>query len=445
MSAGKLSADADLPPAAARGGLSRDCAASAVVYLGRLMPTPRANLEDVSARVQQFLLNQGAHYVSRATEENWKHAAVALNLPEHTHLPAGVWVVLPWDAPTPDELEAWLTLSGQSTLPPRVVVMAMDVPSIRGATMQTLASAHGVDVVGISALDRHCYGSPIAPLLQPIFAPEADAVMAATNPLEHLAVGDPRNPEVFFERLRRASPTTAATPWIIRANIAMFMVSVALSLRHPGASLMDSVLIGFDEQTLRTLGANSMHATVVKGEAWRLLSCAFLHANLLHIGMNLYILKAMGDLAERLFGSLAYLSLYLVSAIGGSLLSLAWTLRITPTISVGASGAVFGVMGGMLGFALSRRKSVPMDVYRGLLRSAAMFTVINLAFGFMLKIVDNGAHIGGLLAGLVAGLVLSRDLPPAPQPGRVQILATFVALLGALGLAYAGLIAAFAA
>ena len=406
------------------------------------MPHAHANPEDVSARVQQLLLAQGARYVSKATEENWKHAAVALEMPAHPHLPAGVWVVLPWIAPTNEQLEAWLNQALQSPLPPLVVVIAMDVPTIRPATLQTLAAAHRVELVGISALDEQCYGSRLAPMLQVIFSPDADAALSKTNPLEHLAaLGDQRNPEVFFERLRRAAPKTAVTPWIIRANIAVFALSLALAASH-GTGLLTSLFTGFDNETLVSLGANSFDLTVTHREIWRLISCTILHANLLHIAMNLYVLKSMGDMAERLFGSTAYLGVYVASGIGGSLLSLAWTLSTSHNYSVGASGAVFGVMGGMLGFALSRRKSVPMQVYRSLLRSAGMFTVINLAFGFSLKVVDNGAHIGGLLAGLVAGLALSRDLPPAPQPTKERLYATFAALAVLLALGYAG-VAAF--
>ncbi len=400
------------------------------------MPHPHANPEDVSARVQQFLLAQGARYVSRATEENWKRAAVALDMPVQPDLPSGVWVVLPWLAPTPEQLEAWLDQVQHGPLTPRVVVVAMDVPTIRPATLQTLAAAHGVELVGISALDQHCYGSRLAPVLQVIFSATADQALAGTNPLEHLAgLGDPRNPEVFFERLRRASPGTPATTWILRANIAVFTLSVVLAFGN-GVGPLAALLQGFDNETLSRLGANSVDLTVHQGQAWRLLACTFLHANLLHIGMNLYVLKSIGDMAERLFGSTAYVGVYLTSAIGGSLLSLAWTLSANHNYSVGASGAVFGVMGGMLGFALSRRKSVPLQVYRSLLRSAAMFTVVNLAFGFSLKVVDNGAHIGGLVAGLIAGVALSRDLPPAPQPSRQRLALTFGALFGLLGLAY---------
>ncbi len=398
------------------------------------MPHPHANPHDVSARVQQFLLAQGGQYASRVTEENWKQAAVALEVPPGGALPAGVWVVLPWLAPTPEQLEAWLTQVLAGPLPPQVVVLPMDVPTVRPATLRTLAATYRLEIIGISALDQQCYGTRTAALLQAIFAPNATAALAATNPLEHLAgLGDPRNPDVFFERLRRASPTVAATPWIIGANIAMFVVCVLVALGDG-----TSPLVGFDNATLVKLGANSVPLTVTAGQTWRLLACTFLHANLLHIAMNMYVLRSMGDLAERLFGPVAYVGVYLTSAIGGSLLSLAWTLSSSGNYSVGASGAIFGVMGGMLGFALSRRNSVPMQVYRSLLRSAAMFTVLNLALGFALQVVDNGAHIGGLVSGLVAGLVLSRDLPPAPQPTPRRLALTFTGLAAGLALAFGG-------
>ena len=383
--------------------------------------------EDISARVQQFLLAQGARYVSKATEENWKHAAVALDMPvdlhrpPHLKLPAGTWVVLPWLSPSTEQVDAWLAQMTTSTLRPRVVVLCLDVPTLRRTAVLALAAQYHVDVVAISAVDRECYGSSPATLLQLIFDPRAEEVLATTNPLEHLAeLGDPRNPEVFFERLRRTSPHARVTSWLIRLNLALFALSTLLSLAN-GQPLMGALFTGFDAGTLILLGANSHDLTIAHGEFWRLLTCTFLHANLLHVGMNLYILRSLGSTAERLFGPVAFLGVYLISAVGGSLLSLAWTLSGNAHYSVGASGAVFGVMGGMLGFALSRRKSVPFQVYRSLLRSALTFTVLNLGLGAAIQAVDNGAHVGGLVGGLAAGLLLSRELPPAPQPSREHI------------------------
>lgn len=394
------------------------------------MPTP----EDISARVQQFLLAQGARYASKATEDNWKHAAVALDLPALTHvpphvrLPAGIWVVLPWLSPSPEQVDAWLTHITASALPPRVVVLCLDVPTLRKTVVHALAAQHRVDIVVISAVDQECYGSPEANVLQVIFDPRAEAALSATNPLEHLqGLGDPRNPEVFFERLRRTSPEARVTAWLVRLNLGVFGLCLLLSLSH-GQGVVEALFTGFDGDTLVQLGANSRALTVGQGEYWRMLTCTFLHANLLHVGMNLYILHSLGATAERLFGPVAFLGVYLVSALGGSVLSLAWTLSTSDHFSVGASGAVFGVMGAMLGFALSRRKSVPMQVYRGLLRSALTFTVLNLGLGAAIAAVDNGAHIGGLVGGLAGGLLLSRELPPAPQPTRAR-LATWVTVL----------------
>ena len=137
--------------------------------------------------------------------------------------------------------------------------------------------------------------------------------------------------------------------------------------------------------------------------------------------------------AERLFGSLTFGLLFLMLGLGGSILSLAWTLRAHPTLpSVGASGAVFGVMGGLIGFALARRRSVPPDVRKALLRGGLWFAAINIGLGLALPMVDNGAHIGGLLVGLGLGAAWSRELPPAAQPSwrkRMMVLVIGVVLL----------------
>lgn len=170
---------------------------------------------------------------------------------------------------------------------------------------------------------------------------------------------------------------------------------------------------------------------------WRLLACTYVHANLLHIGMNMWVLRSVGETAERLFGGAMYAVLYTVAGLGGSIASLVFTLRAHPGMpSVGASGAVFGVMGGLLGFALARRRTVPTHVYKGLLRSALFFSLFNIALGALMAQVDNAAHIGGLAAGFCAGLLLSRELPPAPQPKPYLRLAMIGLCLGGLGAAW---------
>jgi membrane associated rhomboid family serine protease len=394
------------------------------------LPPPTA--ADTSAHVQHFLLYHGAAYTSRANETTWKRVPVSLLVPPSDlpdAPPPGAWLVLPWDAPTSDQVVAYFERLREAAVLPDVVVLVMPAPLVRESVVAQIGHLFGIEVVAVSALDRLCYGSPrSAHALQAMYDDAVLDALDGVNPLERLGgLGDPRDPAVFFERLKRTGG--APLTWLlIGANSIVFVAMVALTGKWQG-------LLGeFDTDSLRGFGANVKGLTVGRGETWRLLSCTFVHANLLHIGMNMWVLRAVGETAERLFGPAMFAALYLLAGLGGSIASLRWTLADAPeNSSVGASGAVFGVMGGLLGFALARRASVPVQVYKGLLRSALFFSVVNVALGMMMPQVDNAAHIGGLVAGFFAGLVLSRDLPPAPQPSpawRLGMVSACVAVLG---------------
>ena len=391
---------------------------------------------DTSALVQHFLLYHGARYTSRASEESWKHVPVALAAPE-IHMPAGQlaagsWLVLPWDAPTLEGLEAWLLRLRAAGPMPHYVVVVMAQASLPPDGLQRLAAEFATQLVAVSSSDSRMFGSPAAEVLEGLYQPQQLHVLETVNPLEHLsALGDPRNPEVFFERLRRAGRGSPMTLLLIGLNLLVF---VAMTAFRDGSG---NFFATFDPDILRSAGANVASATVGEGQAWRLLTCTFVHANVLHVGMNMYVLKSVGETAERLFGSVLFFVLYILAGLGGSIASLAWTLSSDPRMpSVGASGAVFGVMGGLLGFALSRRNSVPAPVYKSLLRISVFFTAVNIGLGMMVPQIDNAAHIGGLLVGFVAGTVLSRDLPPAPQPSATQRVVVIAVCFGVLGLAY---------
>ena len=135
------------------------------------------------------------------------------------------------------------------------------------------------------------------------------------------------------------------------------------------------------------------------GEYYRLITSAFIHANILHIAFNMYALYLLGSQAESFFGKWKFLIIYLLSAISGSLLSI---LLNQGAVSVGASGAVFGIMGALLYFGFNYR------VYLGntLVREIIPVILINLAFGFMVTGVDNFAHIGGLVGGLTTAMAV---------------------------------------
>ena len=139
----------------------------------------------------------------------------------------------------------------------------------------------------------------------------------------------------------------------------------------------------------------------------------FLHFGLLHIALNMWVLIALGPQVERLFGSACYLLLYLFSGLCGSVASLWWHPGIN---SAGASGAIFGVIAGLLAFTLNPATRLPASITGNQRTSALVFIFYNLANGFGHQGIDNACHVGGLLGGLLMGWLLAQ--PWIPKPGR---------------------------
>ena len=136
---------------------------------------------------------------------------------------------------------------------------------------------------------------------------------------------------------------------------------------------------------------------VAEGEWWRMLTAAFLHGNLIHLGMNMLMLWWIGAPMEEALGRGRFLALYLASALAGS----AGALLLSPTaFTVGASGAIFGILGAALVF---ERQGV--HVLGG---AALSIIVLNLVLTFAVPNISIGGHIGGLVGGAICGLALSR-------------------------------------
>jgi membrane associated rhomboid family serine protease len=147
----------------------------------------------------------------------------------------------------------------------------------------------------------------------------------------------------------------------------------------------------------------------IENEWWRLITSAFLHGGWLHIAFNMYVLFALGPTLERLLGHSRYLVLYLVSALGGAVVSYAFSDVMT--VSVGASGAIFGLMGALV---VAGRK-LRYDITQVLILLA-----VNFAIGFMAPGVDWRAHVGGLVVGAAVAAVFV--LPPARIRLPVQVI-----------------------
>lgn len=154
----------------------------------------------------------------------------------------------------------------------------------------------------------------------------------------------------------------------------------------------------FDNYTLIKFGAN-LDILTKNGEYFRLITCAFLHIGILHLIFNMYALYIIGPQVESFFGKGKYLGIYLISILSASILSLVFNSN---TISAGASGAIFGLLGALLYFGYHYR------VYLGnAIKSQIIpIIIINLLFGFTMTGIDNAAHIGGLIGGVLASMAL---------------------------------------
>lgn len=149
---------------------------------------------------------------------------------------------------------------------------------------------------------------------------------------------------------------------------------------------------------------------VAAGQYYRLLTAAFLHANLIHLVFNMLALAQLGPGLEQRLGRVRFLGLYLLAALGGSTLS--FLISDPGVLGVGASGAIYGLFGAY--FVVERRLG-------GDTRPIVTLILVNLAISFAVPIIDWRAHLGGLITGAAVAVLLAY-LPPGPRRGQWQLL-----------------------
>lgn len=195
---------------------------------------------------------------------------------------------------------------------------------------------------------------------------------------------------------RKVRSTLAATAPVVRAiilvNVGVYILQFLLQGAH------------FTERFY------SQPTAIYRGEYYRLITATFLHLppfvafGILHIFFNMAVLSIYGSQVEQAYGSRKLISMYLLAGLAASATSYAFNGCANP--SLGASGAVFGMLGALAAYLYKRRRS---QFVRDYLRSILSLIAINLVFGFVVALIDNYAHMGGLVAGAAMAWGLDPD------------------------------------
>jgi membrane associated rhomboid family serine protease len=210
-------------------------------------------------------------------------------------------------------------------------------------------------------------------------------------------------------------------------NIVMFIVTMA-SADWKFASFSENPTIGPSLDVFLDLGAKQRHAIVEEGEWWRLITAGFLHGGIIHLLLNMWVLARIGGPLEEVFGSIAFAAIYLISLVSGNLAS---SVFLPDVLGVGASGAIYGIIGAMFADLIQNWSIMPSDRWCYLV-SLAFNTVLGLLIG-LVPLLDNFSHIGGVLAGFFVGMFLL-VLPRWHRSRQEWYWPLYAKLLGAVSL-----------
>lgn len=197
----------------------------------------------------------------------------------------------------------------------------------------------------------------------------------------------------FQERLKSMAPVPWMTYTMIGLNLLIWLAT--LSMGGGFAKTSADLLLAW--------GGNAA-SEVQRGEWWRLVSATFLHSGFMHVTMNMMGLVAAGITVERIYGHRLFALIYLGSGLCGSALSLHFSAQ--SSVSVGASGAVFGVTGALLVAVLQHRDKLPKTFSKQTISGLSFFILYSLVQGATKPGIDNAAHVGGLLGGCLLAFVL---------------------------------------
>jgi len=198
-------------------------------------------------------------------------------------------------------------------------------------------------------------------------------------------------------RARRTMTTGTLRDYPVTSALLAINLAVFFGMVFTGAGLLE-----FSPQAAVRWGGNFGPWTL-NGDWWRLITAGFVHGGLLHIAFNMWCLFSLGQLSERLFGRFQTFFIYLLTGVGGALLSLAHQPR---NLEVGASGAIFGIAGALLAGVKFGNLDISAGEKRSVISSMVFFVGVNfvLGAGILGGNIDNFCHLGGFVTGLLMGV-----------------------------------------
>lgn len=175
---------------------------------------------------------------------------------------------------------------------------------------------------------------------------------------------------------------------LIFINVLAYIIEMILSRN----------IFDIDIYTLLFMGAK-FNPLIEEGEVYRLITSCFLHGGVIHLFFNMSSLKIIGEQVEIVYGRIKYIIIYFISGLGGGIFSFIFNKN---SLSVGASGAIFGLLGAMLLFGLLNREKIGKNYVKNIAETIG----INIILGFTISVIDNSAHIGGLLFGIITSFIV---------------------------------------
>jgi membrane associated rhomboid family serine protease len=205
--------------------------------------------------------------------------------------------------------------------------------------------------------------------------------------------------------------TAPASYGILTLCCVIYLATLMVTIRttgfaRPGGGLMGIFNLGAISGRILEVAGASLPLGINLAQPWRFVTAVFLHASILHIGFNMWVLMDIGPVVEELYGSARYLFIFVLTGIGGYVLS-----SFFGNFSVGASGALLGLIGVLLAMSMGRQSAGMQSLRSQMIR----WLIYILIFGLVMRGIDNFAHIGGFVSGFILGKLMTSRPPASPE------------------------------